>query len=171
MKIKTILQLSIVLVGIILIFGIEWQCNKINELKHELHNATGKTDTVYKNRYYKQEVIKKVYIEKPVTVIVYKPDTNLRKAVEDTDIVIHTYYEKGGLFRPAKLVVDKITPKGFVYSNSYNAGDLKSLEIDNTGNVSITRKRKRFILKIGIPIAVIGTGGYIIYKSKILSKK
>ena len=170
MKIKTILWLSIVLAGIVLILGIEWQCNKINELKYELHNATGKTDTVYKNKYYEQEVIKKVYIEKPVTVIVYKPDTNFRKAVQDTDIVIHTYYRPGSLFRPAKLVVDKITPKGFVFSNSYKAGDLKSLEIDNTGNVSITRKRKHLVLKIGIPVAAIATGGFIIYKSKILIK-
>ena len=166
MKIKTILQLSIVLAGIILIIGIEWQCNKINELKYELHNANGKTDTVYKNKYYKQEVIKEVYIEKPVKVIVYLPDTNLRKAVQDTDIVVHTSYRPGSLFRPAKLVVDKITPKGYVFSNSYNAGDLKSLEIDNTGNVSITRKGKYLIFKIGIPIALIGTGTYIYYKAK-----
>jgi hypothetical protein len=164
------LKITISLIGVavtILLMSLRYQCNKIKELKTELHNAKGKIDTVFVPKFYKPKPIPAKEITKPKKVEVFKQDTALRKAVQDSDIVIGVNLQPRKLFRPAKLVVDKITPQGFVYSNHYNATDLKSVSIDQTGNVKITTKKRNLYLKIGIPVAVFGTAGVILYKQNL----
>ena len=137
-------------------------------LQNKLSNARHITDTVYVDKPYKVEVIKKEYVEIPVKVTVYKRDTVFRDLMEKSDIITGVHYTSGGLFSKPKLVLDKISPKGFVFSNEYNAPkELKNLTIDYKGNLTTKPNIEFKVLKVGgitVVISAAALGGYKLYK-------
>ena len=136
------------------------------ELELTKNNLTkSKTiDTVYIKKPYKVVEIKKEYIEKPVKVFVYLKDTTLRKQVEHSDIITGIDFKHHDLFHKLDFIkIDKINPKGLVFSNEYEVPVVRELKIDLNGNLQT--KKKRFVgLKIIASAVIVGTTAYFIHK-------
>ena len=111
------------------------------------------TDTIYVDKPYKEIVIKKVEIEVPKTVYIYKTDTVFReKLIRDTLIT--------SIELDRKLArIHTITPLGMPLIKEYNLPQFRQIQIDHEGNLAIKPKklrRKRFwrnVERVGIFIA------------------
>lgn len=136
------------------------------ELEHT-KNITEKNrvpDTVFVPKPYKVVEIKKEYIEKPVKVLVYLKDTTLRKQAEHSDIITGIDFKQHNLFHKMDFIkIDKINPKGLVFSNEYEMPPVREIKIDMNGNLQT--KKKRFVgLKIIASAVIVGTTAYFIHK-------
>ncbi len=136
------------------------------ELEHE-KNSVAKNrvpDTVFVPKPYKVVEIKKEYIEKPVRVLVYLKDTTLRKQAEHSDIITGINFKRHNLFRKMDFIkIDKINPKGLIFSNEYEVPSVREINIDLNGNLQI--KKKRYIgLKIIAGAVIVGTTSYFIHQ-------
>lgn len=121
-------------------------------------------DTVFVPKPYKVIEIKKEYIEKPVKVLVYLKDTALRKQVENSDIITGINFNRHNLFHKMDFIkIDKINPKGLVFSNEYEVPPVREIKIDMNGNLQTKKKRYRG-LKIIASAVIIGTTAYFIHK-------
>jgi hypothetical protein len=121
-------------------------------------------DTVFVPKPYKVVEIKKEYIEKPVKVLVYLKDTTLRKQAEHSDIITGIDFNRHNLFHKMDFIkIDKINPKGLVFSNEYEVPPVREIKIDMNGNLQT--KKKRFVgLKIIASAVIVGTTAYFIHK-------
>ena len=121
-------------------------------------------DTVFVPKPYKVIEIKKEYIEKPVKVFVYLKDTTLRKQAEHSDIITGIDFKRHNLFRKLDFIkIDKINPKGLVFSNEYEVPSVREIKIDLNGNLQTKKKRYRG-LKIITSAVIVGTTAYFIHK-------
>jgi hypothetical protein len=113
---------------------------------------------------YKVVEIKKEYIEKPVKVLVYLKDTALRKQAEHSDIITGIDFNRHNLFHKMDFIkIDKINPKGLVFSNEYEVPPVREIKIDMNGNLQTKKKRYRG-LKIIASAVIVGTTTYFIHK-------
>ena len=121
-------------------------------------------DTVFIPKPYKVVEIKKEYIEKPVKILVYLKDTTLRKQAEHSDIITGIDFKQHNLFHKMDFIkIDKINPKGLVFSNEYEVPPVIDMKIDMNGNLQT--KKKRFVgLKIVASAVIIGTTAYFIHQ-------
>ena len=111
-------------------------------LRKELKNSSLKQiDTIIVNKPYPVLTIQTKYIEKPVSVIIYKKDTNLRNQVEKQTIITQVQFVKHSFINRKLnfLQVDKIDTAGFIFSSKYKVRNISELHIDNKGNVKIKR--------------------------------
>jgi hypothetical protein len=114
-------------------------------------------DTIYVKKPYPVTVIKTKYIERPVKVIVYLKDTNLRKSAESKDIIT------GINLSPSVLTIDKIKSTGEIFSSQYPLAPFREIKIDGQGNLQIKKKRY-WGLKILGTAMVAATGAYLLLK-------
>lgn len=136
------------------------------ELEHAKHIAEKNRvpDTVFVPKPYKVIEIKKEYIEKPVKVLVYLKDTALRKQAEHSDIITGIDFKRHNLFHKMDFItIDKINPKGLVFSNQYEVPPVREIKIDMNGNLQTKKKRYRG-LKIIASAVIVGTTAYFIHK-------
>ncbi len=136
------------------------------ELEHS-KNSVAKNrvpDTIFVPKPYKVVEIKKEYIERPVRVLVYLKDTTLRKQAEHSDIITGINFKRHNLFRKMDFIkIDKINPKGLIFSNEYEVPPVREIKIDLNGNLQI--KKKRYIgLKIIAGAVIVGTTSYFIHQ-------
>ena len=139
------------------------------ELEHAKNTAEKNRvpDTVFVPKPYKVIEIKKEYIEKPVKVFVYLKDTTLRKQVEHSDIITGIDFKHHDLFHKLDFIkIDKINPKGLVFSNEYEVPPVREIKIDLNGNLQT--KKKRYIgLKIVASAVLVGTTSYFIHRELV----
>ena len=136
------------------------------ELEHAKNTTENNRvpDTVFVPKPYKVVEIKKEYIEKPVKVLVYLKDTALRKQAEQSDIITGISFKRHNLFNKMDFIkIDKINPKGLVFSNEYEVTPVREIKIDMNGNLQTKKKRYRG-LKIIASVVIIGTTTYFIHK-------
>ena len=94
----------------------------------------------------------------------YLKDTALRKQAEHSDIITGIDFKRHNLFRKLDFIkIDKINPKGLVFSNEYQVPPIRELKIDLNGNLQT--KKKRYIgLKIIASAVIVGTTSYFIHQ-------
>lgn len=154
---------GITAISILLAFLLMFKSCELERVKH-LAEATRVTDTVYIKKPYKVVEIKKEYIEKPVKVLVYLKDTTLRKQAEQSDIITGIDFKQHNLFHKMDFIkIDKINPKGLIFSNEYEVPPVREIKIDMNGNLQTKKKRYRG-LKIIASAVIAGTTAYFIHK-------
>ncbi|MBL4898807.1 MAG: hypothetical protein JKX76_04050 [Colwellia sp.] len=95
------------------------------------------TDTIYVDKPYREIVIKKVEVEKPVKVFIYKTDTVYRERIERDTLI--TSVE----LTPKLAKIHTITPQGLPMINEYPIMEYKEIKIDHDGNMMVKRKKGR----------------------------
>lgn len=155
--INRILLLALAVLIVVLAFQNKAQRAQIDHLEAQ---RPAKPDTVFVNKPYKVEVIKYRDRAVPVQVKVYQPDTVLR------DTMVHDTLISAIKLRKKQLVIDRIDPKGIVYSNKYPLPRHYDLQIDYSGHVRV-KKRRQLLKKTGIVVGIgvtVGIGYVLLVK-------
>ena len=107
-----------------------------------------KTDTIFVDKPYKEIVIKKVEIEKPIKVYVYRTDTIYRQKLEKDTLI--TSVE----ITPKTVKIHTITPKGIPMVAEYPKECHTTLLINHKGQLKTKNekrsKRKKLLRKLTV---------------------
>jgi hypothetical protein len=126
-------------------------------------------DTVYINKLYKEIVIQKEYIQKPIKVYVYLKDTTLRNKVEKETIITGIEFTRKNLFQNMDMIkISKIDTAGLIMTDEFKLKPFRAFSVDGLGNLEA--KPKRYLgLKIGTGI-VIGIGTALLIQQLYFKK-
>lgn len=151
-------SLGALLLGFLLFWNIQLH-SKISTLEEAEEESVEVPDTTVTSKTYTVEKIVKNKV--PKAIYTFKKDTLLRDSVEKKDIITFIRYDP----KKKLLQIEKITPSGLPVLNDFTIKDLQDFQIDGTGTLSTTKKKKkRKGLKIAAATAGVLLTGVLIYK-------
>lgn len=119
-------------------------------------------DTLKFNEVFKGVIeFNKKEVTKPNHVLEFLPDTTTRKQVENATIITKVALFNP-LFKPKKLIINKIDTKGIVYETSYKIPFASTFQIDHKGDVKVKKYR---LLKILVATAGISLVSFVTIKA------
>lgn len=119
-------------------------------------------DTLKFNEVFKGVIeLNKKEVTKPNHVLEFLPDTTIRKQVENATIITKVALFNP-LFKPKKLIINKIDTKGIVYETTYKIPFASTFQIDHKGDVKVKKYR---VLKFLVATTAISLVSFVTYKA------
>jgi len=158
MKKLLLIFTSIIFLALVAVVPAIWHKSKIDTKPRSYYLDNHDPDTLKFNEVFKGVIeLNKKEVTKPNHVLEFLPDISTRKEVEKTSIITKVSLFNP-LFKPKKLIVNKIDTKGIVYESVYKIPFASTFVIDHDGDVKVKKYR---VLKILVGVAALSLTSYV----------
>ena len=141
MKKLILIFTSILFLALVAVVPALWHKSKFETKPRSFYLDNKDPDTLKFNEIFKGAIeLNKKEITKPNHVLEFLPDTTTRKEVEKTSIITKVSLFNP-LFKPKKLIVNKIDTKGVVFESVYKIPFASTFVIDHDGDVRVKKYR------------------------------